>query len=441
MVGGKDDDQDNDFPMPDGNEEDDFIAPMPDDDDDDDDHQGRGGAHPRESLLSLDGTTTPAKGGASIGGLEDDDDDLQSKEGSSSKRSAPPPQRKRKKRRKVIVDNDQTELSNEHIKNMLKHTEDLIRTDMVPPNQRSARARALHNKTKFSSTAFSKKNKNKNHKRGLGGGKGVKANKPRLARPFLDNDDSFPLAPQLAALWEANHYRILGKPRPFRLLQVEQEQEEQQVEQARAAGDGDSVTSQPDMPMPDDEDNNFQAPMPDDDDDNAMPMPDDDEDDNNFQAPMPDDDDDEHDVSAMTSSPIGKLSLGLVNELNVNDVSAEEGDVDEDEDEDDEDHRREQYQEGTQTKWHKHTVKVLTMLQTNMANSPEEATDEQPAELLYGTLSNGCSRRTASSVFFELLQLKTWDFVEIDQEEPYGEIVIRPGNRFEEPPPNAASAK
>ena len=145
---------------------------------------------------------------------------------------------------------------------MLKHTEDLIRTDMVPPNQRSARARALHNKTKFSSTtAFSKKNnKNKNHKRGAGG-KGVKANKPRLARPFLDNDDSFPLAPQLAALWEANHYRILGKPRPFRLQQVEQEQEEQQVEQARAAGDGDSVTSQPDMPMPDDEDEDYPIPV------------------------------------------------------------------------------------------------------------------------------------------------------------------------------------
>lgn len=101
-------------------------------------------------------------------------------------------------------------------------------------------------------------------------------------------------------------------------------------------------------------------------------------------------------------------------------------------------------------KWHKHTVKVLSMLKRNMA-TPEEAaaaaanedeegdeaaTDKKPTKLSYDQLSSGCSRRTAAGVFFELLQLKTWDFIEVDQEEAYGDITITAGNRFAESPPS-----
>lgn len=62
------------------------------------------------------------------------------------------------------------------------------------------------------------------------------------------------------------------------------------------------------------------------------------------------------------------------------------------------------------SKWHKHTVKVLSMLKRNMGTSEEaqegEDTEPKPTYLSYFTLSEGCSRRTAASVFFELLQLK-----------------------------------
>ena len=62
------------------------------------------------------------------------------------------------------------------------------------------------------------------------------------------------------------------------------------------------------------------------------------------------------------------------------------------------------------SKWHKHTVKVLNMLKRNMSTGDETVQDEEaepkPDHLSFDKLSSGVSRRTASSVFFELLQLK-----------------------------------
>ena len=91
-------------------------------------------------------------------------------------------------------------------------------------------------------------------------------------------------------------------------------------------------------------------------------------------------------------------------------------------------------------------MKVLTMLQQNIRggipDEEEEAKDdgeerpEKPTELYFNAMSKSCSRRTAAGVFFELLQLKTWDFGELDQDEPYGDFAISAGSRFQEAPPN-----
>jgi cohesin complex subunit SCC1 len=62
--------------------------------------------------------------------------------------------------------------------------------------------------------------------------------------------------------------------------------------------------------------------------------------------------------------------------------------------------------------------------------------DDKATELQFQELSQNCTRRTAASVFFEILQLKTWDFIELDQPEPYGDIGITAGVRFQEAPPN-----
>jgi len=84
----------------------------------------------------------------------------------------------------------------------------------------------------------------------------------------------------------------------------------------------------------------------------------------------------------------------------------------------------------SKTKWHKHTVKVFEMLKRNMNTSGGRE------HLNFDKLSNGCSRRTASSVFFELLQLKTWDFIELEQKQSYCDIKIIPGDRFSEEAPS-----
>ena len=107
---------------------------------------------------------------------------------------------------------------------------------------------------------------------------------------------------------------------------------------------------------------------------------------------------------------VNDLSLGLVNVLEV------------DENEDDETREAIGDSAGTKTKWHKHTVKVLTMLQQNIRggmpeddeNSDDEDDEGKPekhSELHFNSMSKNCSRRTAAGVFFELLQLKTWDFI------------------------------
>lgn len=91
------------------------------------------------------------------------------------------------------------------------------------------------------------------------------------------------------------------------------------------------------------------------------------------------------------------------------------------------------------SKWHKHTIRVFGMLRRNMRSRNVDELDEEemekPTQLGYNKLSAGCSRRTATGVFFEMLQLKTWDFVELNQDKSYGDITITPGLRFDEAPP------
>ena len=68
------------------------------------------------------------------------------------------------------------------------------------------------------------------------------------------------------------------------------------------------------------------------------------------------------------------------------------------------------------SKWHAHTVKVLETIKQNL---------EDQDSLSYQSLTKGCSKRTASGFFFELLQLKTWDFIDVRQEGSYGDVMVR----------------
>ena len=62
--------------------------------------------------------------------------------------------------------------------------------------------------------------------------------------------------------------------------------------------------------------------------------------------------------------------------------------------------------------------------------------DKKASHLMFNTVSKGASRRTAAGVFFELLQLKTWDYIDLQQGESYGNIKILPGAKFAEDPPS-----
>lgn len=109
-------------------------------------------------------------------------------------------------------------------------------------------------------------------------------------------------------------------------------------------------------------------------------------------------------------------------------------------DEDDEDDPRQSIGDelvSSTAKWHKHTIKVYSLLKRNMVDPSRKEDENQgkPSVILFEDLSKGCSRRTAAGVFFELLQLKTWDYIELGQEESYGEIKIAPGTKFAEDAP------
>ena len=105
-------------------------------------------------------------------------------------------------------------------------------------------------------------------------------------------------------------------------------------------------------------------------------------------------------------------------------------------------------------KWHPHTVRVMQVLRENLnlqpagvattnpavskeveaTGIPDDGTKNSAPSTTYRRLTGQTnSRRTAAALFFELLQLKTLNYVQLDQQNPYGDITIQKGARFDEP--------
>ena len=74
-----------------------------------------------------------------------------------------------------------------------------------------------------------------------------------------------------------------------------------------------------------------------------------------------------------------------------------------------------------QVQWHPNTLKILKFLRRQMKNKKE---------ISFSSISTGVKRRTAAACFFELLQLKTWGFIELNQDSAYGSIMISAASRF-----------
>lgn len=78
-------------------------------------------------------------------------------------------------------------------------------------------------------------------------------------------------------------------------------------------------------------------------------------------------------------------------------------------------------EEWEQASWSKRTQKMMANLRTGF---------EAQEELSFNDMTHKKSRRTAAACLFELLVLKTKDFVQIQQDEPYGDIIVRPTDRL-----------
>jgi chromatin segregation and condensation protein Rec8/ScpA/Scc1 (kleisin family) len=61
------------------------------------------------------------------------------------------------------------------------------------------------------------------------------------------------------------------------------------------------------------------------------------------------------------------------------------------------------------------TKEVLNIIKEQLVSKQSVTFDE---------LARGVSKRTAAACFLELLQLKSWDLVDVEQSSPFGQISI-----------------
>ena len=409
---------DNEFPLQEENEEEPNV-------------QFEDSPEPRQGSSLVSTTPENNRRSLAISGLDIVEDETMEDE----KKKSPRTKRKVKRRkRKIDIDNDRTELTTVHIKAMLGDTSDIVRqnrthpADYVPNNNDEMRAEPLEIRPwkKLKGLYYQEV--------------ACLPYEILFERPNIADDGA--LAPELLQLWKRNAARLRGEPFPFRLRgesgdaqrsevaeeMMKEAAEEEDIEMtrrnnenelldnSRLSVDQENVNEGEDFPMQQEEEE-FPQDM-----EEEMPNPFDDEDENLVSKRQEGNDDAIGMLSPARSedSQRSSFSLGAVNDLE-DEISGES--------------RQEQsdLQLSSGTKWHKHTVKVLDMLKKNMANIADH--EGKPNQLFYDKLSDGVSRRTACGVFFELLQLKTWDFIELDQQESYSDIKIVPGLRFNEEPP------
>jgi len=457
---------------------------------------GIGGGPPNLDL-SRDETGTPLGGGANsvanLSGLAlDDDSETQASNNNNNKRplveEEKKTRRRRRKRRKVVIDNNETELTNDHIRGMLSSTEGIVRVMIHPATIWDEEGLGRDYKTlvreRLALQGITINTTNGNGIKGsssssTGNRKNSKKNKddieiPSLTRPFLVDEHSMGgprLHPDLQKLWQNNYWKALEQPCPYRRdddVPVEEEEEEQQQQQpviddvelvrrgTNADEDSDVGSQLSDLNVEKDQQQQQT--------DGAGPPLVDEDEFNNFPVGVDDEEEEEEEPADFPVPDFGDENLEENNNLTVNrsrdeDDMLELGMVNEfildsdDEDDEDEDDIANRQALGdvasSTTKWHKHTVRVFQHLKKSMKD-PNSAEDDDadddsnaspkqdlPEQILFKQLTkNVVSRRNAASVFFEMLQLKTWDFIDLNQEDSYGDITISPGVRFSEAPPN-----
>jgi hypothetical protein len=412
---------DNEFPIVD-DEEEEAIAFSPGRDD---------GKHDSSTKISPSGSPLLGRPSISIGGLELDMSGEKKATEEENDTPKKPKRTTRRRKRKVVVDNNNTELSSEHIKAMLRDTSDIVQQNRIHPADYIAKEdddnSLLYKRKRMRKTLRSETIASLPYNR-------------LFQRPCCADDGE--LHPDLLNVFLWNTARLRGEQLPFKLRGEAGEQ--QRLEQAEAAikaaaakeaEEEDVELARRDDGARFDEHGRLSMDFPPGDKmgDEELEFPQHDEEEEDFAVPFDEEDEQfaaqhydsgfANDMEAMGSPSYqrSEFSLGAVNDM--------EGDLDDEP-------RQEQGEElaCSSSKWHKHTVKVLDMLKRNIAEDDDDK--QKPQQLSFDKLSHGTSRRTACGVFFELLQLKTWSFIELDQSQSYGDIKITKGARFHENPPS-----
>jgi hypothetical protein len=230
-------DQDQDEPMD--------MAAVPFDDEEDEQEpqpQDVSGLDP-SSLSGIQLPGTAIGGGVSIGGLEDEESLSSHNHKKRQQQTTPSTQPKPRKRRKVVIDNDKTELSTDHIKSMIANTSDLQRQKSHPadwnPNRNDRSNMDMNMDTSPSPDHHHHKNNNKS-----------------LWRPFLAQHGA--CHPALQDLWDQSYYQALERPCPFAKKQQEDEEEVEDgsIEETRRQQEEEQSETM-EVPVMDDMDDEF----------------------------------------------------------------------------------------------------------------------------------------------------------------------------------------
>lgn len=387
--------------------------------------------------------------GLAMDDLQDDNDGAQQINAKRDSSLIAKPRKRRRKRRKVVIDNHETELTNNHIRHMLQETDDIV-LPMIHPaclwdedndGNKTYQVLVLEERARQeqqqAGTTTNENNNNKSKK------KKTLVVVPSLTQPFLQ-DANPSIHPKLKQLWRDNYWKALGEDCPYPKQEpvddVEELRKGTRDDDSSREGDASDIevaAEKEDFPPanPNDEENDLEFP----------PAIDDDEEEEDMDAPVPDFGDDETAALQRNSYENDNddelLDLGMVNDMV---LDSDEDAENSDNDNDDNENNRQALGEmaSSSTKWHKHTVRVYKHLQKslrgNVVSRDNSASPPQlPDSVSFDQLTKRVvSRRNASSIFFEMLQLKTWDFIELQQDESYGKIAISAGVRFGEEAPN-----
>jgi len=420
--------------------------------------------------LSRDGGTPLGPNTSGLAMDEDDSHPPSSSKRPSSEQTTKPPRKRRRKRRKVIIDNHETELTNDHIRAMLQDSDTIVQPMLHPASLwdeestgKDYKTLVLEERAKIekeeggAGKQHGKKSKSKPQRRAHNkdGAVSSEDSVPCLTRPFLADGSGPPLHRVLEKLWQDNYWKALGEPCPYRRLEtasdVVAEQTVDDVETVRRGartgddestlgGDGSDLDVTRD-PHKNDEHQSQSQQLPEDD-DLGFPTAVDDEEDEEPDAPVPDFEDEEVATAALQRGDDDNdndlLELGMVNDMVLDSDEDHEGDADGDR------QALGSSPSSSSNKWHKHTVRVFAHLKKCLRDetaAEHGAAGERPDSVTFHELTKHVvSRRNASSVFFEMLQLKTWDFIELNQDESYGDIAISAGVRFGEDAPKHRTA-